>query len=109
MHDRRWRDWSSVEMWISWRSSLTDRSRSTRDDIEEALNASRIGEVTGAGAGMGVAHLDFEVNPDTGRTHALTAVFNILELLAVGDSARVRPGDNERWMRLSERQTDRPA
>lgn len=80
-----------------------------RDDIEDALNGSRIGEVTGAGAGMGVAHLDCEVNRDARRIHALTVVFGILERLAIGDAVRVRPGDSEQWIRLSEWQTGRSA
>ena len=46
---------------------------------------------------------DIEVNPGAHRTAALSAIFDILERLAVGDAVRVRPGDGEFWIRQSNR------
>ena len=80
-----------------------------RDDIEDALNESGLGEVNGAGTGMGVAHLDFEVNPAAHRATVLTVVFDILDRLAVGDAVRVRAGDGDFWIRQSEWRSDRSA
>ncbi|MFE7753418.1 hypothetical protein [Streptomyces sp. NPDC057428] len=75
-----------------------------RDDVEEGLNESLkgIGEVTGAGSGEFGAHLDVEVGDDFPKNDVLDKVFAVLKNLEIGDAARVRPGDGERWIRLSE-------
>ncbi|WP_034262553.1 hypothetical protein [Actinospica robiniae] len=76
-----------------------------RDDIEDGLNEvfEGVGEIIGAGTGMGISDLALEVEPDrVGRADALNRVFSVLGSFDVGDSVRVRPGDREVWYRLGE-------
>jgi hypothetical protein len=75
-----------------------------RDDVEDALNEAfeGVGEVVGAGSGMGVSDLALEVEPALDRAEALNRVFSVLASLGLGDSVRVRPGDGEIWFRPSE-------
>ncbi|GAA2102809.1 hypothetical protein [Actinomadura alba] len=73
-----------------------------RDDVEDDLNEALegLGEVTGAGTGLGSSNLD--VDPGANRSEMLDLVFRVLADLGVGDAARVRPGDGEVWIRPSE-------
>lgn len=75
-----------------------------RDDVEDALDVALtgIGEVTGAGTGQGGSNLDVEVDEDVAKNVVLDRIFTVMRDLGVGDSARVRPGDGEVWIRLSE-------
>lgn len=75
-----------------------------RDDIEDALNEAFIdtGEVTGAGSGRKGMNLDLEVDESEPKPVVLERVFGVLADLEVGDSARVRPGDGDVWIRPSE-------
>lgn len=75
-----------------------------RDDIEDALNEAFVdtGEVTGAGSGNRGMNLDLEVDESEPKAVVLERVFRVLSELEVGDSARVRPGDGDVWIRPSE-------
>ena len=75
-----------------------------RDDVEDALAEAfgGIGEVSGAGSGQGRSHLDLEVDPSISREGAIGRVMSVLGSLGVGDSARIRPGDGDVWIRPSE-------
>ncbi|MEU1176629.1 hypothetical protein ABZ464_03090 [Streptomyces sp. NPDC005820] len=75
-----------------------------RDDVEDALNEklSGIGEVVGAGTGESGSNLDVEVEEDVSKKVVLDRIFSVLSELGIGDSARVRPGDGDVWIRLSE-------
>ncbi|MGC4903394.1 hypothetical protein ACLQ2Y_29205 [Micromonospora echinospora] len=75
-----------------------------RDDIEDALNEALAGqgEVTGAGTSQAGSHLDVEIDQLVDRLVVLEKVFLVLEQLQVGDAVRVRPGDGENWLRLSQ-------
>lgn len=75
-----------------------------RDDIEESLNErlEGIGEVTGAGSGEFGSHLDVEVDEEFAKDDVLNKIFAALRELEIGDVARVRPGDGEKWIRPGE-------
>ncbi|MGW0575452.1 hypothetical protein ACWD25_05655 [Streptomyces sp. NPDC002920] len=75
-----------------------------RDDVEDALNEALagMGEVVGAGTGESGSNLDVEVEDDMAKEDVLRRIFAVLSELGVGDSARVRPGDGDVWIRLSE-------
>ncbi|MBU8858113.1 MULTISPECIES: hypothetical protein [unclassified Micromonospora] len=75
-----------------------------RDDLEDALNEALIGrgEVTGAGTGEHISHLDIDVLAAADGRAVLDAVFGVLAALDLGDSVRVRPGDGQTWIRPSQ-------
>ncbi|GAA2729840.1 hypothetical protein [Actinocorallia aurantiaca] len=86
-----------VEIWIDGPIEVD------RDDIEDALNEALAGagEVSGAGSGTGGSNLDVDVFEGADRSNVLNRVFEVLNALGVGDSARVRPGDGDVWIRPS--------
>ncbi|MFC4148009.1 hypothetical protein ACFO0M_17275 [Micromonospora mangrovi] len=75
-----------------------------RDDIEDELNRALLGrgEVTGAGTSESGSLLDVDVRATADRRAVLDAIFGVLAALEVGDSVRVRPGDEQTWLRPSE-------
>nr|BFE32004.1 hypothetical protein GCM10010200_042550 [Actinomadura rugatobispora] len=75
-----------------------------RDDVEDDLNEALrgLGEVTGAGTGLNRSNLDVDIDPAANRSTVLALVFGVLAKLEVGDAARVRPGDQETWIRPTE-------
>lgn len=87
-----------VEIWIDGPIPVD------RDEVEDALNEALTsnGEVTGAGTSERGVNLDVEVEESTAEDVVLGRIFAVLEDLSVGDSAKVRPGDGEVWIRLSE-------
>ncbi len=62
-----------------------------RDEVEEALQAAfeGIGEITGAGAGMGRCHLDLEVTDGIGTAEVLRRVDSVLAELGIAEFAQV--------------------
>lgn len=87
-----------VEIWFDGPMSVD------RDDVEDALNSALqgIGEVTGGGTGESGSNLDVEVDEQFPRDLVMGRIFAVISDLEVGDSARVRPGDGDLWIRLSE-------
>jgi hypothetical protein len=75
-----------------------------RDDVEDSLNdnLSGVGEVVGAGTGEFGSNLDVEVEQGASKKFVLDRIFAVLTELRIGDSARVRPGDGDLWIRLGE-------
>ena len=75
-----------------------------RDDIEDELESALgdRGAVTGAGTGRFGSNLDLEIEPGADRQEILESIVSVLERIGVGDSVRVRPGDGELWIRLSD-------
>ncbi|WP_052351988.1 DUF7660 family protein [Deinococcus pimensis] len=80
-----------IEMKAVGSDDLTDR-----DDVEEALGAALdeagLGNVTGAGAGMGVFVLDVEVVRGE-KDRALDLILRVLNELGLPPSTRVRGGE----------------
>ncbi|MFC1438201.1 hypothetical protein ABUW04_08020 [Streptacidiphilus sp. N1-10] len=87
-----------VEIWFDGPMSVD------RDDVEDALNSALqgIGEVTGGGTGETGSNLDVEVDGEFPKDLVVGKIFAVINELEVGDSARVRPGDGDLWIRLSE-------
>lgn len=74
---------------------LADRDE-IEDALEEVLSAADLGEITGAGAGLGVFHLDVEVDPERVR-EGLAVLLETLRRLEVPAGTYVRgPGLEER-------------
>ncbi|UQN06251.1 hypothetical protein [Deinococcus sp. QL22] len=66
------------------------------DALEEALQAARMGEVTGAGAGMGKIIIDIEVDGSR-MDEAIELMRRTLQLLSLPEDTRIRgPGPEER-------------
>lgn len=70
------------------------------DALEEALGAD--GEVVGAGAGERGSNLDVEVQPVAGRDDVLRLIAGVVEQLAPGSGARMRPDDTGEWVSVDD-------
>jgi hypothetical protein len=75
-----------------------------RDDIEEAIAEAfaGLGDLVPAGLDDGDSGLDLELARDVPDDEVLDRLFAVIDDLHVGDSVRVRPADDEDWIRLSD-------
>jgi len=73
-----------------------------RDELEEAISEAfaGIGEI--ATTDIATTGLDLELDQDMDDDDVLERVFDVIDDLGVGDAIRVRPGDDEEWLRLSD-------
>jgi len=78
-----------------------------RDDIEEAIAEAfaGLGDVVPAGLDDEDSGLELELVRDLPGDEVLGRLFEVVEDLDAGDSVRVRPADDEDWIRLSDWQT----
>jgi hypothetical protein len=87
-----------------------------RDDLEDAIAEAfaGLGEVLpsgldddddggdGDGDGDGTAALDLELENDLPDDDVLERLFTVIDDLGAGDAVKVRPYDDEDWIRLSD-------
>jgi hypothetical protein len=75
-----------------------------RDDLEEAIAEAfaGLGDLVPSGLDDEDSGVDLELARDLPDEEVLDRIFAVIEDLDVGDSVRVRPADDEDWMRLSD-------
>jgi hypothetical protein len=79
-----------------------------RDDLEDAIAEAfaGLGEVLPSGLGDdgddGEAALDLELENDLPDDDVLERLFTVIGDLGAGDAVKVRPYDDEDWIRLSD-------
>ena len=78
-----------------------------RDDLEDAIAEAfaGLGEVLPSGLeddSDGEAALDLELEKDLPDDDVLDRLFTVIDDLGAGDAVKVRPYDDEDWIRLSD-------
>ena len=75
-----------------------------RDDIEEAIAEAfaGLGDLLPSGLDDEDSGLDLALARDLPGDEVLERLFAVIDDLDAGDSVRVRPADDEDWMRLSD-------
>jgi hypothetical protein len=75
-----------------------------RDDLEEAIAEAfaGLGDLVPSGLDDEDAGLDLELTRDLPGDEVLGRLFAVVDDLDAGDSVRVRPADDEDWIRLSD-------
>ena len=78
-----------------------------RDDLEDAITETfaDLGEVTPSGVDDESTALDLELEHDFPDDEVLERLFGVIDDLGAGDAVRVRPADDEDWIRLSDWQS----
>jgi hypothetical protein len=78
-----------------------------RDDLEDAIAEAFAGdgELIPSGLEDDDAGLDLELEHDLPDDEVLGRLFAVIDDLAAGDAVRVRPADDEDWIRLSDWQS----
>jgi hypothetical protein len=75
-----------------------------RDDLEEAIADAfaGVGELIPSGLDDEDSELDLELSRDLPGDEVLERLFTVIDDLDAGDAVRVRPADDEDWIRLSD-------
>jgi hypothetical protein len=75
-----------------------------RDDLEEAIAEAfaGLGDLLPSGLDDEDSGLDLALTRDLPGEEVLERLFAVIDDLDAGDSVRVRPADDEDWMRLSD-------
>jgi hypothetical protein len=78
-----------------------------RDDLEEAIAEAfaGLGEVLPSGVDDESTALDLELEHDLPDDDVLERLFSVIDDLGAGDAVKVRPADDEDWIRLSDWQS----
>jgi hypothetical protein len=78
-----------------------------RDDLEDAIAEAFAGdgEVMPSGVDDDSTALDLELERDLPDEDVLERLFGVIDDLGAGDGVRVRPADDEDWIRLSDWQS----
>jgi hypothetical protein len=75
-----------------------------RDDLEDAIAEAfaGLGDLVPAGLDDEDSGLDLELSRDLPDEEVLERLFAVIDDLEAGDAVRVRPADDEDWIRLSD-------
>lgn len=75
-----------------------------RDGLEEAIAEAfaGLGELIPSGLDDEDSELDLELGRDLPGDEVLERLFSVIDDLDAGDAVRVRPADDEDWIRLSD-------
>jgi hypothetical protein len=78
-----------------------------RDDLEEAIAEAfaGLGEVLPSGVDDESTALDLELERDLPDDDVLERLFSVIDDLGAGDAVKVRPADDDDWIRLSDWQS----
>jgi hypothetical protein len=78
-----------------------------RDDLEDAIAEAfaGLGDLVPSGLDDEDAGLDLELSRDLPDDEVLDRLFGVIDDLDAGDAVRIRPADDEDWMRLSDWQS----
>lgn len=78
-----------------------------RDDLEEAIAEAfaGLGEVMPSGVDDESTALDLELERDLPDDDVLERLFSVIDDLGAGDAVKVRPADDDDWIRLSDWQS----
>jgi hypothetical protein len=78
-----------------------------RDDLEDAIAEAfaGLGEVLPSGLDDEETALDLELGDDLPDDDVLERLFAVIDDLGAGDAVKVRPFDDEDWIRLSDWQS----
>jgi hypothetical protein len=75
-----------------------------RDDLEEAIAEAfaGMGDLVPSGLDDEDSGLDLELSRSLPADEVLERLFTVIEDLDAGDAVRIRPSDDEDWIRLSD-------
>ena len=78
-----------------------------RDDLEDAIAEAfaGLGDLVPSGLDDEETELDLELERDLPDDEVLDRIFTVVDDLDAGDAVRVRPADDEDWIRLSDWQS----
>jgi hypothetical protein len=78
-----------------------------RDDLEDAIAEAfaGLGDLVPSGLDDEDTELDLELDRDLPDDEVLDRIFTVVDDLDAGDAVRVRPADDEDWIRLSDWQS----